>query len=119
MGNCLLGEHGLAAELGHVTIFPDGPFVVVVNVVIWKRFHLAPLSQNGPKSKLQQGQKSMLENTKTLSAKVIAEAAYEGDPLGIVGIRKGWKSFRHSDSKLSPYFQPNFDYIWGRCFQKL
>ena len=79
----LLGARGMAAELGHVTIFPNGPICSC-----GKRGHLEAFASGTAITKwtreqLKQGRKSLLSNVQDMDAKKIAEAAYNGDSLGL------------------------------------
>ncbi len=77
----LLGHRGLAAELGHITVLPDGPLCSC-----GQRGHLESLA-SGPAiaqyvlGKLAGGERSSLKSTPHLSARDVAEAAQQGDPL--------------------------------------
>lgn len=75
----LVGYHGLAAELGHVTILPDGPMCGC-----GQRGHLEALASgtgiaNYFAEQLARGRKSILSGKP--DAKAISQAAKEGDQL--------------------------------------
>lgn len=80
-GQLLLGANGLAGELGHVTVLPDGPVCSC-----GRRGHLEALA-SGPsiarwvEEQLQQGTSSGLPRAAHLSARQIALAAQAGDSL--------------------------------------
>jgi len=81
----LVGARGLAGELGHMTVFPDGPLCGC-----GKRGHLEAMAA-GPaiarraQERLTAGETSSLsgalERGSTLTAEAIAAAALAGDPL--------------------------------------
>ncbi len=77
----LLGVHGLAAELGHITVLPDGPLCSC-----GKRGHLEAVT-SGPaiahwvEQKLMQGASSSLSVNKPFTAKDVSAAACQGDKL--------------------------------------
>jgi len=77
----LLGVHGLAAELGHITVMPDGPVCSCGN-----RGHLEAVT-SGPaiarwvEQELRQGASSALSLNTPFSAKDVAQAAAHGDKL--------------------------------------
>jgi glucokinase len=77
----LLGHRGLAAELGHVTILPDGPLCSC-----GQRGHLEAIA-SGPgiarfvEEKLVEGRSSILKAKTSLSSREIADAAQAGDAL--------------------------------------
>ncbi len=78
-GRLLKGKHGLAGELGHVTVLPDGPLCSC-----GQRGHVEALS-SGPAiedfvaGQLAKGRDSKLSGEP--DAKQISQAAVEGDPL--------------------------------------
>jgi glucokinase len=80
-GQLLLGASGLAGEMGHVTVLPDGPICSC-----GRRGHLEALA-SGPsiaswvKEQLQSGVTSNLPKGIPLSARQIAAAAVSGDRL--------------------------------------
>jgi glucokinase len=77
----LVGSHGLGAELGHVTILPNGPLCSC-----GQRGHLEALASGRAIAKyvadqLQDGRTSSLEGSP--DTKAIAEAAKSGDTLAV------------------------------------
>jgi glucokinase len=84
----LLGKHGLGAELGHVTVIPDGPLCGC-----GQRGHLEAISSgtgisNWVREQLNNGTASILENAVDVNAKIIADAARSGDPLSIAAFQR-------------------------------
>jgi glucokinase len=82
----------MAAELGHVTIFPDGPICSC-----GQRGHLEAFSSGTAIAKwtateIQRGQKSILENSNPITARVVAEAAYQGDSLALSAFERAGKA---------------------------
>jgi len=79
----LLGQRGLASELGHVTILPDGPLCSC-----GQRGHLEAIA-SGPgiarfvAEKLVEGRTSVLKADTALSSREIAAAAQTGDELAL------------------------------------
>lgn len=82
-GLLLHGVQGLAAEMGHITVLPDGPLCGC-----GKRGHLEALA-SGPhiahwvKNELREGKPSTIPHDENVSAKVIAEHARNGDELAL------------------------------------
>jgi len=79
----VLGHRGLAAELGHVTVLPDGPLCGC-----GRRGHLEAVASgtaitNWVQQELASGVSSILIGTPAPSAKDIAQAAKAGDSLAI------------------------------------
>jgi glucokinase len=79
----LLGERGLAAEIGHISVMPDGPLCGC-----GQRGHLEALA-SGPaiarfvESELGAGAVSTLQGRSPLTARDVSEAAAQGDALAI------------------------------------
>ena len=84
----LLGSKGMAAELGHVIIFPDGPICSC-----GKRGHLEAVASGTAIAKwtreqIEQGENSTLISLHNFNAKNIAEEAYRGDALALSAFRR-------------------------------
>jgi len=82
-GKLVHGESGMAGELGHVTVLPDGPMCGCGH-----RGHLEALASGKniakwAKKKLTKGAKSSLRDVKKVTAKRISKAAKKGDQLAI------------------------------------
>jgi glucokinase len=87
-GNLLLGASGMAAELGHVTILPEGPLCSC-----GKPGHLEALSSGTAIAKWVQNEikndaQTILSNLKEISARQVAEAAKEGDALAMAAYKR-------------------------------
>jgi len=81
---CLLqGFHGMGAELGHITIDPDGPICGCGQRGHVESFSSGPSIARYVMEQLKARQKSLLQTQSNLSAAHIAEAAREGDALAI------------------------------------
>lgn len=84
----LLGSRGLAAEVGHITVMPDGPLCGC-----GQRGHLEAIA-SGPaiarwvEDEISQGVPSILSAQKRLSAKDVARAAAQGDDLAIAALER-------------------------------
>jgi len=79
----LLGARGMAAELGHVIIFPGGP-----KCSCGKRGHLEAIASGTAiarwtSDQIRQGQNSTLKGFQDIDARIIAEAANNGDSLAL------------------------------------
>ncbi|HVN56116.1 MAG TPA: ROK family protein [Anaerolineaceae bacterium] len=102
-GHLLLGENGLAGELGHITVLPDGPVCGC-----GQRGHLEALSSGTAiaayvTAELAKGRESSLSATLNPNAREISRAAKQGDPLAIEAFARAGKylgiaitSFLHS-----------------------
>jgi glucokinase len=82
-GKLLLGVNGMGAELGHVTMIPDG-----IRCSCGKKGHLEAYA-SGPAitrwflDEIEKGEESILKNVEHITSKEIANAAYKGDHLSI------------------------------------
>jgi glucokinase len=79
----LLGEKGLAAEIGHMIVLPDGPICGCGHAG-----HLEAIASGKGIARwfsesIKQGKPSILSQTQNPSSKEIAEAAANGDELAI------------------------------------
>lgn len=77
----LQGYHGLAAEVGHMTILPDGPICGCGQAGHLEALASGPAIARYVLGKLKAGVKSSLKPEPGLSARQVAEAAGRGDPL--------------------------------------
>lgn len=77
----LQGYHGLAAELGHVTVDPDGPLCSCGFRGHLEAFASGPAIARYVTEQLEAGVKSTLRADPGLSARQVAEAAQAGDRL--------------------------------------
>jgi len=84
----LLGERGLAGELGHITVLPDGPLCGC-----GQRGHIEAVA-SGPsiarwvEEELNKGKPSILPTGQHLTAKQIAAAATQGDELSLAAFHR-------------------------------
>lgn len=79
--NLLLGAHGLAAELGHITVLPEGPLCSC-----GQKGHLEALASgtaiaNYVRSQLSTGRSSLLKDEKEITSYKVALAAQANDEL--------------------------------------
>jgi len=77
----LLGERGLATELGHVTVDPNGPLCPCGQAGHLEAMAAGPAIARWTEDQLKAGETSSLANEQPLTAKIIAAAALAGDPL--------------------------------------
>ncbi len=77
----LHGHHGLAAELGHVTVLAGGPLCSCGYPGHLEALASGPAIERYVREQLAAGTTSILRNTTELNARLIAEAASSGDEL--------------------------------------
>lgn len=113
----LLGAHGLAAELGHITVIPDGPLCGC-----GKRGHLEAVT-SGPaiarwvEQELSQGIPSMLSANKPVTAKDVSIAASKGDELALAALARGGAYLGIAIADYLHIFNPTVVIIGGGVSQ--
>jgi len=113
----LLGAHGLAAELGHVTVIPDGPLCGC-----GKRGHLEAVT-SGPaiarwvEQELSQGIPSSLSLNKPITAKDVSLAASKGDELAQAAMARGGTYLGIAIANYLHIFNPTVVIIGGGVSQ--
>jgi glucokinase len=107
------GCHGMAAELGHITVLPGGP-VCSCGVT----GHLEAVA-SGPaiaKFVLQQitlGRKSLLNNTRELTARDVSESAKQGDELAIEAFSRAGNFIGQAVADFLHIFNPSIVILGG------
>lgn len=99
----LQGYHGLAAELGHSIIDPNGPVCSCGHNGHLESFSSGPAIVRYVLGELEAGARSSLEREGNLTARDVADAAQKGDTLAIAAYRRageylgiGVASFLHA-----------------------
>lgn len=109
----LLGDRGLAAEIGHVTLVPDGPMCNC-----GQRGHLEALASGTAtarwvQDKLDQGAQSVLSGDPCVDTKKIALAAKDGDTLSIAAIERSGRFIGQAVANLLHIFNPTAVIVGG------
>jgi glucokinase len=98
----LLGSRGLAAELGHVQIMPDGPLCSCGQPGHLEALAAGPAIARYVQEQIQSGTTSMLQGKEKITGKDVSEAAAQGDQLAIQALQRagnyigqGLASFLH------------------------
>jgi glucokinase len=113
----LLGSHGLAAELGHITVIPEGPLCSC-----GQRGHLETVA-SGPaiarwvEQELSQGIPSTLPVNRPITAKDIALAANQGDELAQAALARGGTYLGIAIADYLHIFNPSVVIIGGGVSQ--
>jgi glucokinase len=113
----LLGMKGLAAELGHVTVIPDGPLCGC-----GQRGHLEAVA-SGPaialwvEQELSQGIPSLLPSGKPITAKDVSGAATQGDELAIAALARSATYIGTAIAGYLHIFNPSLVIIGGGVSQ--
>jgi glucokinase len=99
----LQGYHGLAAELGHVIVDPDGPPCSCGFSGHLESFSSGPAIVKYVLKELDSGARSILKRDAAMTARDVAEAAHQGDALAIKAYQRageylgiGVASFLHA-----------------------
>ena len=112
-GNLLTGHKGLAAELGHIIIQPDGPLCSC-----GKRGHLEAIA-SGPaivsyaNDQIKNGQPSSLAQIIYFSAVDVAYAARNGDELAIKSIERAGETIGLALASFVHIFNPSIIILGG------
>jgi glucokinase len=113
----LLGYHGLAAELGHITVIPDGPLCGC-----GKRGHLEAVT-SGPaiarwvEQELKSGVKSSLPDNKQITARDVSIAANQGDKLSQAALARAGTYLGIAIADMLHVFNPSIVIIGGGVSQ--
>lgn len=116
-GELLLGRNGLAAELGHITIDPDGPLCGC-----GKRGHLEAFASGTGiahyvATELVEGRSSSLRSIANPSAKDIAAAAVQGDELAREAIARAGRYLGIGVANCVHAFNPSIIIFGGGVSQ--
>lgn len=109
----LLGKHGLAAELGHVTVQADGPLCGCGQPGHLESFSSGTGATNWVKEQLGRGAASSLAAVEPLTAKAISQAAREGDALAIQAITRAGTYLGIGIANYLQIFNPTVVVIGG------
>jgi glucokinase len=113
----LQGYRSLAAELGHVTVLPDGPLCSCE-----QRGHLEAVASgsgiaNYVRERLAAGEKSALTPEMAASAKEIAQAARQGDKLAIKAFTRAGQFLGRAVADFLHVFNPSIVIFGGGVSQ--
>ncbi|MEW5868650.1 MAG: ROK family protein [Chloroflexota bacterium] len=117
-GRMLLGDQGLAAEVGHVTVLPDGPMCGC-----GQRGHLEALASGTAiarwvEDELVQGASSTLVmGQQPITAKMVSEAAHQGDELCIAALARAGHYIGMALANLLHIFNPSALILGGGVSQ--
>jgi glucokinase len=110
----LVGPHGIAAEVGHITVLPGGPLCGC-----GKRGHLEALSSgtgiaNYVKSQISDGRESILTSSvQTISAREVTQAAQQGDELALEAFERAGRFLGQAIADMLLIFEPTIVVLGG------
>jgi glucokinase len=111
---CLLeGAHGMAAELGHITVLPDGPLCPC-----GQRGHLEAISSGTGiarfiSAEMNNGRSSLLSGKTNITAREVAEAANQGDELACEAFQRAGKYLGLAVADFLHIFNPTIIIFGG------
>jgi glucokinase len=110
----LVGPHGIAAEVGHITVWPGGPLCGC-----GKRGHLEAVSSgtgiaNFVKDQIDKGVASALVDCRdSISAKEVTRAAQHGDELAVKAFDQAGRFLGQAIADLCLLFEPTMIVLGG------
>jgi glucokinase len=113
----LIGVRGLAAELGHITVLPDGPLCGC-----GQRGHLEAVA-SGPaiaryvNEQLERGAASIIKPDANLAAREVSEAAHRGDALAIEALTRAGTFIGQALADFLHVFNPSIVIFGGGVSQ--
>lgn len=112
-GRLLTGSRGLAAEIGHTTILPDGPLCSC-----GQKGHLEAISSGTAiaqfvKDQINMGKKTSLADVNNFSSKEVAQAAMSGDEVCQSAFHQAGTYLGKSIANLLHIFNPSCLIIGG------
>ena len=107
------GFHGLAAELGHTVLDPDGPLCSCGFAGHLEAFASGPAIARYVTEELERGTKSSMPRGTRLSAQTVAEAAKHGDALAISAYRRAGEYLGIGVANFLHAFDPSIVIIGG------
>ena len=102
----LLGQRGLATELGHVTVDPNGPLCPCGQYGHLEAMAAGPAIAKWTASQIEAGEASSLPDGQPLTAKAVADAALAGDPLAIRALERAGRLIGHALADYLHIFNP-------------
>jgi glucokinase len=109
----LLGRHGLAIELGHVTVLPDGPLCGCGQHGHLEAVASGPSIARYVNEQLAGGRTSILKAGPGLSAREVDEAAQNGDALAIEALARAGAFIGQALADFLHIFNPSIVIFGG------
>jgi glucokinase len=110
----LVGPHGIAAEVGHITVWPGGPMCGC-----GKRGHLEAVSSgtaiaNYVREEIGAGRQSILsKNVDDITAREVTAAAQQGDLLAIEAFERAGRFLGQAIADIMLLFEPTIVVLGG------
>jgi glucokinase len=113
----LQGHHGLAAELGHIIVDPNGPLCSCGFAGHLEAYSSGPAIVKYVLEELESGIRSSMKRDVNLSAKDIAEAAHQGDELAIKAFQRAGEYLGIGVASMLHSFDPSIVIFGGGVSQ--
>jgi glucokinase len=113
----LQGHHGLAAELGHLIVDPNGPPCSCGFQGHLEAFSSGPAIVKYVLGEIESGTKSGLKRTGEISAKEVADAANQGDALAIKAYQRAGEYLGIGVASMLHAFDPSIVIFGGGVSQ--
>jgi glucokinase len=113
----LQGAHGLAAEVGHIVVAPDGPLCSCGKAGHLEAFAAGPGIVRYVRERLEAGAESALRLDANLSARDVAQAAQSGDPLGVEAMARAGEYLGIGVANFLHIFDPSIVIFGGGVSQ--
>ncbi|KXK10976.1 MAG: glucokinase [Chloroflexi bacterium OLB14] len=113
----LQGQHGLAAELGHIIVEPNGALCGCGFQGHLEAYSSGPAISKYVLGEIESGTKSVLKRDVNLSAKEIAQAAYQGDELAIKAYQRAGEYLGIGVATMLHSFDPSIVIFGGGVSQ--
>jgi glucokinase len=113
----LHGERGLAAELGHITVLPDGPLCTCGQYGHLEAVASGPAIAKSVKEAIQRGQRSILSADQIITSKMVANAATAGDELALTVLNEAAEYLGRACADFLHIFNPSILIIGGGVAQ--
>ena len=109
----LMGSRGMATELGHITILPDGPICSCGQAGHLEALSSGPAIAQYVRQQLENGTKSSVKEMTTLTSKEIADAALKGDELCLAAYERAGKYLGIAIANYIQIFNPTCIVLGG------
>jgi glucokinase len=113
----LLGSKGLAGELGHFTVVPDGPLCSCGQLGHLEALASGPAIAKYVAAQISAGRASVLSNASLPSAKDIGIAAHAGDELARESIQRAGKYIGRAIADYLHVYNPSIVILGGGVTQ--
>ena len=121
-GNLLLGRRGMAAEVGHMTIQPDGPVCCCGNHGCWEALASGTALALFAAQELARGRQSLITDIAAgapLSGRHVAAAAEQGDALALALMRREGELIGIGLANLLHLYAPDRIALGGGVIQSM